>query len=77
MCTRAEGEAIRRAYLKYENGRLIDPEDDDILTILSDAHRIEFRYTKDGIFAQAVRLRSRMPHLAWPSSGRTVPAVER
>lgn len=55
MCTRAEGEAIKQTYLKYKDGRLIDPEDDDILTILSDAHRIEYRYTKDGIFAQAVK----------------------
>jgi len=55
MCTGAKGEAIRQTYLKYRDWRLIEPEDDDILTILSDAHRIEFFYSKDGILARAIR----------------------
>lgn len=55
MCTREEGKVIRQTYLKYKDGHLIDSEDRKILDILADAHRIEYRYTEDGIFAQAVR----------------------
>lgn len=55
MCTRAEGRTIRETYLDYKDGKLVDDKDRRVLDILVDAHRIEYRYTEKGIFAQAVR----------------------
>ena len=55
MCTRAEGKVIRDTYLVYKDGKLVEPKDRKALDVLADAHLVEYRYTKDGIFAQAVR----------------------
>lgn len=55
MCTRAEGEIIRETYLDYKDGKLVNDKDRRVLDILVDAHRIEYHYTKNGIFAQAVK----------------------